>query len=551
MRISMKLPIGVTLIVLFAILATSLAGLYISSGTTRSEIENKLVAIASGKKNEIQQFLLGIDKDITSLASADITRVAIDNLGYEFVLAEEKAKPTFQKRYIQDNPNPADQRHLLDNPDVDVYDNLHAEYHAFFKSVALQYGYEDIMLVDKDGNVVYTVYKQEDFASNLTKGDWENTGLSKAYQLATERSLSDDPVFIDMSAYAVIADAPTAFIAKPVFRGDDRLGAVIVRFPNKIFNSIISAREGLGKTGEVVVLNANNELISNSVHTEADDTLNVTITSPLIDEARNGALVSGFMDGYRNMVAEVVMNPVSYHGTTWVLAALVDKNEAFAAIATMRNWMIGIAIVLLGFAAGLGFWFSRSIVNPIKATIDDMTRLATGDPDFTLTGTERKDEVGDIALAVKVFQDGMIERRRLHVQRDEEIKQQEARAISVQNLIDDFKQSSQDLLVDVQAGSENMHQTSQSMIDVANHSASNIESCESQSGQATENVQNVASAAEELSASINDISRRVEESSRIISVANADTHAANAKIESLEEAGRKNRRSGHPHHRHC
>ncbi|MEM8839349.1 MAG: methyl-accepting chemotaxis protein, partial [Pseudomonadota bacterium] len=439
--------------------------------------------------------------------------------------------------------HPSGQRHLLDNPDVDVFDNLHAEYHAVFKPVALQYGYEDIILIDDKGNVVYTVFKNGDFASNLEAGDLSGTGLFEAYEKAKIAEPDENgrlnPVFVDVAPYSVVGGEPTAFIAKPVFRDETRLGVVVMRFPYAAFQSLVAAREGLGETGEVIAVNKENVLLSDSVHTEADDRLTTRFESDTLAEAREGGLVTATLDGYRGLRSEAVLTSLSFHGTTWVLAALMDTNEVYAAVGTMRNWMIGIAVVLLGIAAAIGLWFSRSLVNPIKATIEDMKRLATGDPDFDLSGTSRKDEVGDIARAVKVFQDGMKERRTFHLKREEDAKAQLERTKLMGELIEQFKDTSRGLIVRVQEESATMNDTSSQMIEVAARSVTDIGACEAQAGSASDNVQQVASAAEELSASINEISNRVNEAGSIIEQAHESTEVARSEIESLDSAAKK------------
>ncbi len=539
MRIAHKLPIGVMVLALFAVGATSLAGLKIAADTSRSEIGSRLVAIAAGKKNELGQFLTGVEKDLTTLARGERTQTALENFAYEFILAEKKAKATFQKRYIGDNPNPPGKRDELINPNVDVYDNLHAEYHPYFRSLAVEYGYDDVLLLDENGNVVYSVYKNVDFATNAADGEWSASGLGRAYAAAMKTSARDGPAFIDVETYAATEGTPTAFLSMPVFRDDKRLGAVVMRLPYGRINAIVSAREGLGETGEVVLLNGANLLLSDSSHTADDDRLAVTIDSALIDEARGGETVSGVISGYRGIEAEAVLTSVPVYGTTWVLAALVDKDEVFAALTSMRNWMTFIALGVLGLAAVAGLWFSRSIVRPIRAVVDDVTRLSGGDVDFELADLDRGDEVGDVSRAVKVFQDGMLERRVLHIERDKEMQARSDREKTVGALIEEFKGQSRGLLEMVAADSSSMRESSQSMSAMADAASRQVDACENQSTETSGNVQAVASAAEELSVSISEISHKVDESGRIIEQASANTADANAKIEGLAQAAQK------------
>ena len=81
-----------------------------------------------------------------------------------------------------------------------------------------------------------------------------------------------------------------------------------------------------------------------------------------------------------------------------------------------RAWIygaIGLAIVL---AAAAGLFMVASISRPIRGLTGLMNRLATGDLTVTVEGTERRDEVGDMAQAVQVFKDGLTERDHLQAE---------------------------------------------------------------------------------------------------------------------------------------
>lgn len=539
MRISHKLPIGLIFIALFAVTATSIAGLYIAADTSKAEIQNKLVAISAGKKNEIDQFLLGLDKDLTALVRSDQVKSAIENYAYEFDIAGNKAMPDLQKRYIADNPNPKDKRDLLVNPDVDVYDNLHADYHPQLAKIAGEYGYADILLIDHLGNVVYSVFKNEDFAVNLNKGGWTKSSLAEAVKGTEKKSASDPATFVDFGRYKALDGEPTNFLARGVFRGEDRIGTVVLRFPYAHFQSILSAREGLGSTGEVILVNSQQQFLSDSIHTDTDDRLTHTVNSPLVLKALTGKAIAGDIADYQGFDAMAALAPVKFHGVSWVLIASVDKTEALSSLGTMRNWMLGLALIVLSLAAIAGLWFSRSLVEPIKTVIEDITKLAGGNPDFELALIERKDEVGDIARAVKIFQDGILERRELQVVRDREITAREQREKIVDVLIDEFRGESNNVLEQMVQNSNNMQERSQSLTISADQSLSNVSNCKDQSTQMLANVQNVASAAEQLSSSVAEIERRVEQSRDVVKAAATDIENANTEISALDQAASK------------
>ena len=187
MQISRKLPLAAVLMTLFAVAATSMGGLYVAAQANISEVEDKLTALATGKKNELYQYFASIDKDIEFVSESRTTIEALELIAFEYSLYEGKAQGTLQQRYITENPNP-EELHLLINPEIDVYDNVHAHYHTYFSRFVLDYGYSDVLLVEPNGEVIYSVSKQPDFATNLIIGDWQNSGLAEAFSAAMKAS---------------------------------------------------------------------------------------------------------------------------------------------------------------------------------------------------------------------------------------------------------------------------------------------------------------------------------------------------------------------------
>jgi methyl-accepting chemotaxis protein len=52
-----------------------------------------------------------------------------------------------------------------------AYDAAHAEFHPWFREFLLERGYYDVFLFNPDGDLIYTVFKEEDYATNF-KAEW-------------------------------------------------------------------------------------------------------------------------------------------------------------------------------------------------------------------------------------------------------------------------------------------------------------------------------------------------------------------------------------------
>ncbi|MGP1256906.1 MAG: HAMP domain-containing methyl-accepting chemotaxis protein [Kiloniellales bacterium] len=156
-----------------------------------------------------------------------------------------------------------------------------------------------------------------------------------------------------------------------------------------------------------------------------------------------------------------------------------------------------------------------TVTRPIGSMTAAMRRLAEGNKTVVIPAVGRKDEVGEMAGAVQVFKDSMIEAERLAAEQAEAQAVQLARAQRLEQLTESFDAAVADVLQGVSGAAEEMNATAQSMSSIAEQTRVQATSASSASTQASANVQTVASAAEELSSSISEISRQVGQSADI------------------------------------
>jgi signal transduction histidine kinase len=98
------------------------------------------------------------------------------------------------------------------------------------------------------------------------------------------------------------------------------------------------------------------------------------------------------------------------HLTDRAVANAQEASERLATAYRQAVWLIGLAIVIAGLVvAGALFYISRSISAPLLELADRMHRLAVNDTDIDIRGTERHDEIGEMARAAVVFRNNAIE----------------------------------------------------------------------------------------------------------------------------------------------
>ena len=425
MLISRKLPLAAALLTIVSIGVSSVVSLQIGSSAVNEKIVEKLEAVVDGRRNQLETFLANLQQDLAATSQNNLMRIALEGFKYDWGFLGADATNELKRRYITENPFPEGERQKYDTaqkPDdakISSYDQTHERYNAQLREMAESRGWEDFFLVDMNGNVIYSVNKYDDYASNLRSDAFKDTGIGKVYEGVVGANILDKTVFADYAAYPPIGDQPAAFMGHALNSQMGPVGVIIIRVPSGKIADIMSNTSGLGETGETVLLNSEGYLISDSIRSPENDMLSVKIDSDLLQEAKGSAVITGTLDGYRNMQADVAMTGVKFDGAEWSVAALIDKSEAGASMVMMRNAILGISLLLLLGAIAVSTWFSRSMTKPIEALVENMRRLAEGDTTIELAGENRKDEIGEMVRSVGVFQNAALDKAQLEREADE------------------------------------------------------------------------------------------------------------------------------------
>jgi len=119
-----------------------------------------------------------------------LDKIAGGHMPVEGLMPADPVARRLQADYIARNPNPVGEKSkLLAAPGGSSYDTVYARYHPMLKRVADTVGFYDINLLDTaTGDVVYTVVKETDFASNMYHGAFTQSGFARAVQRASAAS---------------------------------------------------------------------------------------------------------------------------------------------------------------------------------------------------------------------------------------------------------------------------------------------------------------------------------------------------------------------------
>jgi methyl-accepting chemotaxis protein len=179
---------------------------------------------------------------------------------------------------------------------------------------------------------------------------------------------------------------------------------------------------------------------------------------------------------------------------------------------------------------------SRSIVRPLSAITAVIKRVAEGAENVDVPQTDRSDEIGALARAIRIFQEAMDRNRNLNSQAVADARAREQRARHIESSVEEFRSAIGGVLNAVTDNAATMRNTAQSISKVASDASGRAVAAASATEQASSNVNAVASAAEELSASVEEIGRQVRQSAGVVEQAGQRTEKSIEEIESLAAA---------------
>jgi len=537
-QISKKLPVfTVLLMIMTGVLLSTIILTEVSDGFEKSE-GNKLVSLVAARESELSNYLDIISSDLKIQAHNPVVAQALSRFEESWVSLGAEQKQRLQTAYITDNPNPLGEKHKLVKAATGTsYDEVHGEFHPYFRTLLEARSYYDVFLIDPAGNVVYSVFKELDFATNLNNGDWAQSDLGVLFRDIIKNPQDNGAVFKDFRPYAPSADAPASFIGMPVFNeNSDLAGVLVYQMPIGEINRIMQSAEGMGESGETYIVGSDYLMRSDSRFSKESTILKNKVESQTVKEALQGETGVHEIQDYRNIDVLSAYTPIEFLNTKWAIIAEVDVEEAMQTATRVRDISIGVVLVVSIVGAIIALLFSRTITRPVSSITEAMNVLAKGDNTVEIPYHDRGDEIGDMAQAVKVFKDNAIERVRLEAEEKEQVIRRENRQKKIDVLTKNFDQVITDMLTKVKGSVEEMHGAANTLSANAEQTQKQSTAVSAATEEATANVQTVSAASTELTASIEEISRQISESSSILTDAVRQTEEANQKIERLAGA---------------
>ncbi len=250
-----------------------------------------------------------------------------------------------------------------------------------------------------------------------------------------------------------------------------------------------------------------------------------------VDFASVGPMMSQFDDGYAKMSE---LSDKIIEGSK--AAAPKAATDAKAAQATGISFLTIFAVIMACLSGGIAFLFSRLTVNGINRIAKTTEELANGNLNVDIQALTRKDELKMVVDSLNVFKSNAEEKERLMAIEAATAKTREERARQMSELAERFRHEAQDMLDALSNAASDLDANGRTLLTIAGENERRSQSAVSSIRNSADNVQNVASATTELSASIGVIGDQAVRSVEIAAEAVSEADRTNESMAELSRA---------------
>ncbi|MGB0630518.1 MAG: methyl-accepting chemotaxis protein [Alphaproteobacteria bacterium] len=535
----------------------------------RGLAEEKMLTLVEARKQALQDYFASINDDLSFVSTNPNTISALLAFNSAWQSVPGDRAKALQDAYIKNNPHPTGKKEELDKAsDGSLYSEVHGKFHPWFRQFLRARGYYDSFLFDLDGNLVYSVFKELDYATNLNTGQWKESDLGNAFRASAKTANADAVSFFDFRPYGPSHDAPASFISKSITdENGKKIGVLVFQMPIERINAVMNSTAGLGETGEAVIVGPD-RMVRNDTRFTEDAILKRKLENPVVDAALDGGQgISTSRFGDKEFIAAFA--PFTFGGASYAIVAKIQTAEVFVSLKTLQRDMIVTGILMLTVILAMAWFAAGSLSKPINILTRSMRDLAEGNKDTAIPLLSRTDEIGSMARRVEVFKSSMIENERLQEEqrvrdareaeaaerkREEEHAAEQKRAAEKQQEQKEAEEARKKLLKDIarefEAGvGSGLTNVSEAVMKISHAAKSMAENAAETSDKSSEvsmvsressgNVQSVATATEEMSTSVQEIKRQVEQSAEATKNAVAGAENATTKVSGLVEAAGK------------
>jgi len=342
-------------------------------------------------------------------------------------LASDPATRYLQYNYIAANPNPVGKKQqFIAGKDGSLYSQVHGRYHPIFRNIVAKFGYYDMFLINPQGQIVYTVFKETDYATNLNHGPYKDSNLAELVRQVIASKEKGFTRLVDFATYAPSYGVPASFIASPIYNGSELVGVLAFQMPVDEINNVMTGnqewkQDGLGQSGETILVGQDNlmrsasrfylenpkaflaQLQSRGMKEDAiarlrqykTTILQQPVSTPAVTKAVAGGSGTLQVVDYRGVPVLSSYAPLQIDGFDWVILSQMDLAEAYAPIHAFQRQILITVTLLILLVTLLAMALAHLFVKPVQQLIESARRVSAGEL-TSIPEVNAKDEFGEL-----------------------------------------------------------------------------------------------------------------------------------------------------------
>ncbi|AZS36007.1 Adenylate cyclase [Microbacterium lemovicicum] len=316
-----------------------------------------------------------------------------------------------------------------DGDDGSPYSAVADRYGDYLSRLVTQAGYEDVLLMNLDGDVVYSAYKGVDLGTNLNDGPYRESLLGDAFRSVVATNSVAALETTDYERWIPSLNTPTLWVLSPVGNDTAITGVMAAQIPLSRINDVMTGGnrwkdQGLGDTGEVylvgqdhlmrstsrllvedpedyrarAIANGTPPVVADRIVAVNGTVLLQPVNTVSVESALKGESGTSISTGYLGNENITAYSPVQIDGLNWVAVARIDTSEAFAPVVDFtRSLLLSLLAIVLAVSV-LSLLLAQVFTRPIKKLVDAVRRVSGGELAVSVPVSSR-DEIGDLGTA--------------------------------------------------------------------------------------------------------------------------------------------------------
>lgn len=413
------------------------------------QVTNSLIVYSGGFS--VTQALEGLTAGFNQLANSTITpaqqealvnyynndmispikRITGETIDIKAVMPSSNAQKYLQANYTAAPRPKADGMPIVDAGDGSAWSSANARFDFYLRGIVTRFDYQDVLLLDTQGNVVYSVDKGPDLGTNILNGPYRESKLRDAYQKALRSNDVDFVWVTDYQPYQPALDAPVGWVVSPIGMNGRVDGVMAWPLPTAKINRIMTADKqwvsaGLGPSTESYLAGSDGlmrsdsrlfledpqeyrrEVIANGTSPDVANRaiqLGTTILVQPVPGAglraaqrgQSGTITDTDYTGNKEMQSYTPLD-VPHSDLHWSLLVTRDDSDAFARLGRFsKTLVIGVSAMIFAVCVA-SMLLAQVMLRPVRRLQAGTQKISSGDYEVNIPVTSH-DEIGDLTAA--------------------------------------------------------------------------------------------------------------------------------------------------------